>query len=314
MSELDTRVEPEAFLRGMLRDPRAGWNFGTFGAIAEFLYDADEAVDFSDASSISTRRGAIRIESGTTVRLVAFETPAKNPGSWNHAVALCLPEAECAMNQRTVLTELGPDESAVDPRDREAILFDMGLGTLQADICVRSADPAVIARLRAGCGRSLAEPGNTLMQEMPQLSPNRVFVTKLGRAEVRQRVPRPDERSPEGPHTHVLPQLLRTGRTHAANDPIPDGWVPCGHLHPAHPLKDHYGRTWPFDAAAHAAFQDMLATFGLPGLVAAKRETWEALAAGADEGDLPERSSREERAASRVAVAQYQSLREQGAA
>jgi len=161
MSEHDEAFEPAIYLRCMLRDARTGWNVGTFGAIAEFLREADEEARFPDTYSVCTPRGAIRIERQAGMRLVAYETPAKDPESWNHAIALCLPEAQCAMNWRTVLTELGPDSGAVDPRERNAILFDMGLGTLQADICVRSADPQVIERLRAGAGRSLAEPGNS---------------------------------------------------------------------------------------------------------------------------------------------------------
>ena len=64
----------------------------------------------------------------------------------------------------------------------------------------------MIERLRAATERSLAELG-TLRQEMPKLSPYPLFVTKAW-GEVRQRIPRPDERSPKGPRTHILPQLL----------------------------------------------------------------------------------------------------------
>ncbi|MGX1099188.1 DUF6925 family protein [Amorphus sp. MBR-141] len=294
-----------ALLRQMLDDPRAGWSVGTFGAIAEFLRDPGEAAVRGEGLSVSTARGAVRIEPAAEMRLVAYETPSKDPASWNHAVALCLPRDRVAMNRRAVVTELGPDTGAVAVEDRDAVLFDLGLAALEVDVCVRSADPAVVERLRAGAGRSLAEPDNPLMAELPALSPHRVFVTRLGRGEVRQPIPAPHERSPEGPHTHVLPQLLNTGRTHAANDPIPAGLVPCAHLYPPHPLKDHFGRTWPFDAAAHRAFQDVLAVFGIERLVAVKRATWEALASAARERPPTGPVSRAERAAARVAMAQF---------
>ena len=44
------------------------------------------------------------------------------------------------------------------------------------------------------------------------------------RARRRRRALRPTGKSPEGPHTHVLPKLLRSGRTHPATEPIPE-WL-----------------------------------------------------------------------------------------
>ncbi len=38
-------------------------------------------------------------------------------------------------------------------------------------------------------------------------NPHRVFLSRLGRIEVYQPIPPPSGKSPQGPHTHVLPQL-----------------------------------------------------------------------------------------------------------
>ena len=73
-------------------------------------------------------------------------------------------------------------------------------------------------------------------------NPHRVFLSRLGRVEVFQPIPPPDGKSPDGPHTHVLPGLLRHRRTHPATEPIPDGLVPCAHVYPPHPAKDGMGR------------------------------------------------------------------------
>ena len=40
-------------------------------------------------------------------------------------------------------------------------------------------------------------------------------------------------------HNDVVPKLLRQGRTHAANEPIPSGLVPCAHIYPAHMAREH---------------------------------------------------------------------------
>src|SRR5439155_10090526 len=51
-----------------------------------------------------------------------------------------------------------------------------------------------------------------------------------------------DRRRPEAPTTHVLSRPLRSGRTHRATEPVPEGLVPCAHLYPAHPVADAGGR------------------------------------------------------------------------
>jgi hypothetical protein len=57
------------------------------------------------------------------------------------------------------------------------------------------------------------EPGNPAMGMILAANPHRVFISRLGRIEVYQPIPPPSGKSPEGPHTHVLPRLLKSGRT-----------------------------------------------------------------------------------------------------
>jgi hypothetical protein len=102
----------------------------------------------------------------------------------------------------------------------------------------------------------------------------------VGRIEVFQPIPPPHGVSPEGPHTHVLPNLLRHERTHAATEPIPDGFIPCAHFYPAHPARDAMGRERPFDHVRHAEFQEILRKFGNPEFVALKERVAAAIAAG----------------------------------
>lgn len=270
-------------VRARLADPATVWSLGTFGAIAEFMFDADEAVTTSVGDGLveaATGRGAIRLRSDPDVVAVAYETPARAKDRWSHAIALCLPIGEAAGARRNVITDLGPDTDAVRPEDREAILFDLGLGTMQADICVRTGDPDAVALFREWTGRSLFESGNPLPPLMPKISPNRVFTCRLGRIEVFQPIPPADGRSPEGPHTHLLPKLLATGRTHAANVPIRTGLVPCAHIHPPSPLVDIMGRPRPFDVGSFVAFQSLLRRHGVPDLVSLKSRILAALEIG----------------------------------
>jgi hypothetical protein len=300
-----TAKDVTSLIRTELATATTQWNLGTFGAIAEFLRDPDEPVAFGDEAGrllAVTERGGIGFDDLSEVRLFASETAVGS--GWSHRIALCLPEAACTMNRRSVLTELGPDEAALRPQDQAGILFDMGLGTLQVDICIRTGDPGLIATLRSVAGRSLFEAGNPAMGSIVATGPHRVFITRAGRCEVYQPIPPADGKSPEGPHTHVLPQLLRGGRTHAATEPVPNGWVPFAHLVPAHPLKDAMARPRPWDGAAHERFQTLLAAIGDPELTALKQSLLDAIRSGSDPAGFREPANKFARHTVRVALRQ----------
>ncbi|GJD58431.1 DUF6925 family protein [Methylobacterium dankookense] len=289
-----------ALLREALADSGTAWSLGSFGAIAEFMRDPDEAVSTlpDDRMGLATARGAIALTVCPALRPVAYETSVAS--GWNHAVALCLPDTACAMSRRGVVTELGPDRDAAREQDRDAILFDLGLGLLAVDACVRTRDAQAIACLRSGVGQPLFDHANPIGRHLVAMSPHRVFLARVGRIEVYAPIPGPDGTSPEGPHTHVLPKLLRSGRTHAATTPIPAGWVPCAGLHPAHPYKDMMGQRIAFDTTRYGAFQALLDRWGDPDLLAVKRGR-------ALDPDSPV-SSRHAQAARRVAEVQARYL------
>jgi hypothetical protein len=294
-----------AFLAEQMADPETNWSLGTFGAIAEFARDPDEPVALSDGDGsivAVTGRGGIRITPRDDVRLFASETTTRE--SWNHRIALCLEHDRCAMNGRATLTELGPDRAGLREQDRDAVLFDLGLGALHVDLCIRVGDPRVVAELRALAGRALFDPGNPVMGVILTANPHRVFISRLGRIEVFQPIPPVDGKSPEGPHTHVLPRLLQHRRTHSATELVPDGWIPCAHLYPAHPAKDSAGRRLPFDRARHDAFQDMLRSFGDPDIYALKQQVVAAVAAGQDPSVIAVTDNRFARTNVRVALRQ----------
>ncbi|MFS8035940.1 DUF6925 family protein [Xanthobacter sp. AM11] len=221
-------------LAGHVRDPLWGFSLGVFGAIAEFMRDPRETTVITAAPgriAVVTERGGLRVEDHADARLVAYETPSRHPERRVRACVACLPEAAAALAGRAVVTELGPDAAALREQDRGALLFDLGVGLASTQACVRTRDAALIAALRAAEGLdAFAAPG--LMAAMVAAGPHRVFFSALGRIEVFQPIPPPGGRSPDGPHTHVLPQLLAHRRTHAATVPVPQGWVPCLGIHP----------------------------------------------------------------------------------
>ncbi|MEM7075200.1 MAG: hypothetical protein AAF484_08945 [Pseudomonadota bacterium] len=298
----------ETVLRQGLNDPDAGWNMGSFGAIAEFHHVAgDDAPRVVSELAQVTDRGAIRIDTLRDVRPVAYEMLSPRSHRWTQALSLCLPGDTARMHRRKVLTELGPDPDAIRPEDRAAFLFDMGLDQPQVDFCIRTADPGLLEVLRASEGRSLFEHDNPAMGAILQAHPHRVALTRLGRVEVYQMIggPATGGVSPEGPHTHVLPKLLRANRTHSANTPIPDGWVPCCGFHPKSPVMGRLGEDKEFDPDAFDAFQDLLTAWGPQAYLAQKRDVWTALGSGLAPGAWTEPDTRVARAGLRNAIRQW---------
>jgi hypothetical protein len=269
------------FFDQQLADAETAWSVGSFGAIAEFMRDVDEATAIKPGNggiAAVTPRGGLRIREHPGLRLIAWESLTTE--SWSHRVALCLRREVCTMSGRTELTEIGPDTDALRAEDRDGVLFDLGLGLLQVDACVRTADPSVITALRRYAGKSIFATDSGAVGVLLQAGPHRVFSSQVARIEVFQAIPPPDGKSPDGPHTHLLPKLLAHGRTHAATEPLPPGWIPCAYCYPPHPLRDGMGRSRSFQQKHYFAFQSLLSCYGDPESVALKERIIDAVAAG----------------------------------
>lgn len=230
-----------AIVEQHLRLASTSWSLGMLGAVAEFFRAQHEPFETDGATRVVTARGAIRVAVNGTTRAIPCETGGVN------TIALCLPETDCIMHSRNVITEVAPDHDAARAGDIDAILFDLGLGSPYFDFYIRTAEPAAINRLRQGAGMSLFDARHSLVRDILAMNPHRVFVSRLGRIEVYQPIASAGEKTPEGPHTHLLPELLKEGRVHAEDAPIPPGWIPCVNLYLGHPPPHHPGGD-----AAHA--------------------------------------------------------------
>jgi hypothetical protein len=250
-----------------LEDPSCAWSIGTFGAIGEFERDAGEECSFwrgSSGAAVVTHRGGIRVSPREDVAVIAYETFVGDGETWGNAVAFCLPRLGNS-GSRPVIRDLGPDEQALRPEERAAKLFDLGVGLGHVSMCVRTADVELTTALNKAIGQPLLSPGAAACAElMRRTSPTRVLVSPIARIEVYSAIPAAGGKSPTGPHTHLLPKLLASGRTHSANAPIPDGFQPVLGMHPRSPWRDSGGRRSSYDAARARAFDVTLSRFGLP--------------------------------------------------
>lgn len=270
-------------LREHLSDPSSSFSIGSYGAIAEFHRDTDEPLTLHDSEqlTIATARGALRIELQDGVVPLAYEALSGPSERWMHGMEFCLPESRAESHCRSTLTELGPDHGAIRDEDRDSILFDMGLAARNVDFCIRTKDADLLALLRQCAGRPLLDPANPAMGGIIEAGPHRVAISRLGRAEVYQTIGK--DETPEGPHTHVLPKLLKSGLTHSAHIPVPNGTLPCLSMYPANPLYDGLGRDKPFDPVALERFQSLLERWGVPQYCAEKTRVMNAV----DQNDLP---------------------------
>ncbi|MDA0822148.1 MAG: hypothetical protein O3C28_06950 [Proteobacteria bacterium] len=296
--------ELSQLIQTYLDDTNSSFSIGAFGAVAEFFRSATEACLAlnSEPLTCATSRGGIRIRMRGDVRVRAYEMLTTHPQRWLHGVALCLPECSARGAGRSVITELGPDCDAIREQDFGGTLFDVGLRLANGDFLVRSNDPAVISALRKFSGSHLLDADLKIMDFIVDASPHRVVTSSLGRIEVYQTIDR--HQTPDGPHTHVLPKLLRCARAYDAKIPIEHNYLPCLNLYPPNPLTHNNGESVGYQHHRHLAFQSLLNKWGCPEYVTQKRELLASLRNNTDPATFAFPSKRIRRSAVRIALRQ----------
>lgn len=289
-----------------LANPATSWSIGGFGALAEFHHSDDARIEQGTLVCVSGL-GAIRIERTGSAIVRAYELLSARAGLWLHGAVLCTPQSAEPFGQSRVIVELGADVDAIRAQDRHALLFDLGLGLGNARFCVRTDASDLIARLRAAVGRNVFDIAG-LFDQLRQLSPHRVVHSRLARIEVFQPIAQEGGSAPEGPHTHLLPELLRKHRTHPATLPVPSGFEPALSLYPSSPVQDQHGLVKAFDRGAYERFQRWLAAFGDRDFVSAKQQLFSWVRAGRYPGQVAVAARRIERNAWRIATRQLAQL------
>jgi len=305
MTPMDWREQDPEGIAGALtaavEDPATGWSLGTFGALAEFhRAPAPPAkVEIGVAGwSVATEAGALRIERHPAARLFPFEMLSKMAGAWSHGVLVCLPEADADAGGAPGLEDMGAEAGGQ--------LFDLGLGVAHLRPCIRTADAALIEVLRRNAGKPFLDLDHDVVAAIKRAQPTRIFISNLGRIEVCVDIPESDGNTPMGPHTHLMPALLKKGRGQSANIDLPEGWIAALAFYPPNPARDIRGERRGFDAAAHEHFQDLMARFAPETVKAAKKTVRDALSAGIGPENYGVPESRAERTALRVALRQWQ--------
>jgi hypothetical protein len=240
----------------------------------------------------------MRLEPQVPLRPAAYETLVTGGEGWSHSLALCQPQS---LESPAGIRRLGEDHAAVRAQDRGNALFDLGVTSGAVCMCVRSSEPALIAALESAEGSHLLE-NDLLVERIVRAQPHRVLISPAGRIEVFQPIPLAGNKSPQGPHTHLLPKLIRKRRTHSANVPIPDAWQPVLTLHPRAPWPTNQAGQRTYDEVADRAFAPFLTRFGLRHHVGLRERIAATVEAGAEPRAFAWPETRELRTVARVAL------------
>ena len=242
-------------LADLALDPANGWSIGSFGALGEFVREADEVAEVertADGLTIATARGALCLRR-TRLLGLAWESLSSDGCGWGHQLALCV---EHSLVATYLIAPLGFDHEAARSEDRGAWLFDLGVTSGCVRMCIRTRDAGLAALLDAAAGEALLDRTDLLMAIL-RSQPHRVLLSPAGRIEVYQPIPGPHGTSPAGPHTHLLPKLIARCWLHSVNDPIPAGWQAALSMHPPAPWRETDGKRQ-FASATVVSFAPLL--------------------------------------------------------
>ncbi|MEM8794256.1 MAG: DUF1289 domain-containing protein [Pseudomonadota bacterium] len=208
-----------------LKEGRAKCVIGVVGATAEFSLPTEAEIDVAvedDGVVARTRMGAISMRINDHVRALTFDPPGLEV---ERRIVLAVKREAGRLPVSKGLADLGDDDSALLD-DAGTRLFDLALGRKEGRFCVRVEDGAARDALEKANGLAFADSLPKIGPALLAESPTRVVDSALGRIEVQGQIPLPGARSPDGPHTHLLPDHLATGRALPVGMDLPRAYLP----------------------------------------------------------------------------------------
>ena len=222
-----SRDELKRWIISTLTDWKGTWVTGVPGAVAEFPVRPERPIEIEvNDAAIEAQATDAHLRLTLHDKLRGFAFAGAGP------IVLALPRNRATLPHVQGFTPLGVDRDAVDSRHRTHELFDLGLGRQCCRFMLRASSAAFadVVRRHEGkaLGRLLRDAGAAILKE----SPHRVVESALARIEVFARIPLPEEKSPEGAHTHLLPSFLESGAELPAGLAIPAFACPIAIYYP----------------------------------------------------------------------------------
>ena len=215
--------------RGMI-DHLGTWVTGMPGAIAEFpcTPGRDVSVHIGPDELIAQADDA-RFRLRASDRLRAFAFGKGGP------IVIGFSRARIDNEPLGSFTPLGRDQNAIDVRDSSEFLYDFGMGRRYSRFCIRTSNLDFANTLNQLAGLPWHEVFKQAGARILAESPTRVVESQLCRIEVYSHIPPPGGTSPEGSHTHFLPQFLASGEEIPAALALPDYAAPVAIFYPGLP-------------------------------------------------------------------------------
>ena len=223
---------PNEILLNYLRHNDYTVSIGGYGAIAE--YDGWPMVLESMGSTINlssnNEKGAFTATILPDKQLFAQESLASNNRLWNQELVVTDKLGGSKYRRGNKLEEIGQDQQSLVAAEKHHLLFNLGADLDNSIFCVRTDDRDLISVLRSYVGKQITAESHPAIKSVVEASPTRVVISKAGRIEVYQKISR--VRTPRGPHTHFLPELLKEKRTHSQTLVVPPNTMPILSFHP----------------------------------------------------------------------------------
>ncbi len=213
------RSELGALLSFWRSRPGVSFSVGAPGVVAEFCAPDNEPVVWNHTDGIMTgtcRGGLLEITLADNVLGLPFDVAGRKGNRRIRGYLFCLARRHATTACHRVLRRVGAD------------VFDIGAGVGNVDALVVVDDPALCRTLTQAEGQRLVGTHHPALAAIVEASPPRLFRSRLARITVT--APIATSVTPEGPHTHLLADLI-DGSTHDARIEVPDGWLPCLTLH-----------------------------------------------------------------------------------
>lgn len=245
---------------------------GGLGALAEYEGSSIKVNIRDSALTLQSKSilGAFKASIPENVKIFAQESLSSNRRLWNQDLVIAESPIPSQQSHQGILQELGIDENCLAPKDKGSLLFDLGTGLANCKFCIRTKDKSLITELRQYINQNILVDLHPAMESIIEASPTRVVISKIARIEVYQKISR--DKTPTGPHTHLLPDLLSSKLTHSNKLALPPDCMPILNFHPK-----RISRHDPQGYASCEHFDVLLNKFGDPKYFATKTKITRAL-------------------------------------
>lgn len=246
----------------------SSWAIVRDGVVAEFsIVPGDKPIKTFDNNTlkIDTHRATLCINFDDSVKAIVAESGAHGCSPWTQIIYLCIPKDQAKMSCRNKLTYLGNFDNGTDKGD----LWDLGVGTETLDACIVAKDKPTNELLKQNEGKYIIDDPDFL-RELVIHSPPRLFQTKFAYIIVRQKIPLTEKEELEGPHTHLLPPIIKSKKYFEV--PVPENMIPIIQTDPFGSVIDGNGNFHAWNGFENDDFQTFLQKYGDSKYVALKNE------------------------------------------